>query len=91
MKVRVTKKVSDGIVDIPIHTEYIKLQDFLKFCNAVESGGMAKNFIVNEEVEVNGEVCTQRGKKPVSYTHLDVYKRQVLPYGPTESSAPTRR
>ena len=24
---------------------------------------MAKNFIVNEEVEVNGEVCTQRGKK----------------------------
>ena len=58
MKVRVTKKVSDGIVDIPIHTEYIKLQDFLKFCNAVESGGMAKNFIVNEEVEVNGETCT---------------------------------
>ena len=51
------------LVDIPIHTEYIKLQDFLKFCNAVESGGMAKNFIVNEEVEVNGEVCTQRGKK----------------------------
>ena len=63
MKVRVTKKVSDGIVDIPIHTEYIKLQDFLKFCNAVESGGMAKNFIVNEEVEVNGETCTMRGKK----------------------------
>ena len=60
---KVTKKVSDGIVDIPIHTEYIKLQDFLKFCNAVESGGMAKNFIVNEEVEVNSEVCTQRGKK----------------------------
>ena len=27
------------------------------------SSGMAKNFIVNEEVEVNGEVCTQRGKK----------------------------
>ena len=46
MKVRVTKKVSEEIVDIPIHTEFIKLQDFLKFCNAVESGGMAKNFIV---------------------------------------------
>ena len=60
MKVRVTKKVSDGIVDIPIHTEYIKLQDFLKFCNAVESGGMAKNFIVNEEVEVNGAFCSSR-------------------------------
>ncbi len=63
MKVRVTKKVSEEVVEIPIHTEYIKLQDFLKFCNAVESGGMAKNFILNEEVRVNGEVCTQRGKK----------------------------
>ena len=24
---------------------------------------MAKNFIVNGEVQVNGEVCTQRGRK----------------------------
>ena len=63
MKVRVTKKISEEITEIPIHTEFIKLQDFLKFCNAVESGGMAKNFIVNGEVTVNGEVCTQRGKK----------------------------
>lgn len=63
MKVRVTKKLPDDVTDIPIHTEFIKLQDFLKFCNAVESGGMAKNFILNEEVKVNGEICTQRGKK----------------------------
>ena len=63
MKVRVTKKLSADVIDVPIHTEFIKLQDFLKFCNAVESGGMAKNFILNEEVQVNGETCTQRGKK----------------------------
>ena len=63
MKVRVTKKLSADVIDVPIHTEFIKLQDFLKFCNAVESGGMAKNFILNEAVQVNGEVCTQRGKK----------------------------
>lgn len=63
MKVRVTKKLSESVIDVPIHTEFIKLQDFLKFCNAVESGGMAKSFILNEEVLVNGEVCTQRGKK----------------------------
>ena len=63
MKVRVTKKLSADVIDVPIHTGFIKLQDFLKFCNAVESGGMAKNFILNEEVQVNGEVCTQRGKK----------------------------
>ena len=63
MKVRVTKKLAEGPIEIPIHTEFIKLQDFLKFANAIESGGMAKTFIQNEQVPVNGEVCTQRGKK----------------------------
>lgn len=63
MKVRVTKKLSNDIIDVEIHTEFIKLQDFLKFCNAVESGGMAKTLIQNEAVSVNGAVCTQRGKK----------------------------
>ena len=49
--------------EIPITTEFIKLQDFLKFVNAVGSGGMAKNLIQEGEVQVNGEVCTLRGKK----------------------------
>ena len=48
---------------VAIHTEFIKLQDALKFANAVESGGMAKNVIMDEMVKVNGEVCTMRGKK----------------------------
>ena len=39
------------------------MQDFLKFANAIESGGMAKTFIQEGEVLVNGEVCTMRGKK----------------------------
>ena len=63
MKVRVTAKRAAAVEEIPIHTEFIKLQDFLKFANAVESGGMAKNMILAEEVQVNGEVCTMRGKK----------------------------
>ncbi len=63
MKVRVTKKLSAEPILVPITTEFIKLQDFLKFANACESGGMAKTFIQNGEVQVNGEVCTQRGKK----------------------------
>ena len=62
MKVRVTKK-NAAVEEVPIHTEFIKLQDFLKYANAVESGGMAKNMILAEEVKVNGEVCTMRGKK----------------------------
>ena len=62
MKVRV-RRVDPSEVEVPITTEYIKLESFLKLCNAVESGGMAKNFILNEDVAVNGEICTMRGKK----------------------------
>ena len=62
MKVRVTKK-QEHVEEIPITTEFIKLQDFLKYVNAVGSGGMAKNLIQEGEVQVNGEGCTMRGKK----------------------------
>lgn len=46
-----------------IKEDYIKLDSALKFANVVESGGHAKIVIQNGEVEVNGEVCTMRGKK----------------------------
>ena len=49
--------------DIQIHTEYIKLQDLLKFAGVVETGGDAKLIIQEGRVQVNGEVCTMRGKK----------------------------
>ena len=49
--------------DIQIHTEYIKLQDLLKFAGAVETGGDAKLIIQEGRGQVNGEVCTMRGKK----------------------------
>ena len=48
---------------ITITTEYIKLQDLLKFANLVATGGEAKERIQAGEVTVNGEVCTMRGKK----------------------------
>ena len=49
--------------DIQIHTEFIKLQDLLKFAGAVETGGDAKAIIQEGRVTVNGETCTMRGKK----------------------------
>ena len=61
MKVVVKKK--DNSVHVAITTEYIKLQDALKFANVVYSGGEAKTLILEEQVKVNGEVCTMRGKK----------------------------
>lgn len=46
-----------------ITTEFIRLQDLLKFEGLCETGGMAKVRIQEGEVLVNGEVCTMRGKK----------------------------
>ena len=48
---------------IIITTEFIKLQDLMKFANLVGSGGEAKVLIQEGDVKVNGEVCTMRGKK----------------------------
>ena len=61
MKVVVKKK--ENAVQVAITTEYIKLQDALKFANVVYSGGEAKTVILEEQVKVNGEICTMRGKK----------------------------
>ena len=49
--------------NIVITTEFIKLQDLLKFANLVETGGEAKERVQGGEVTVNGEVCAMRGKK----------------------------
>ena len=46
-----------------IHTEFIKLDQLLKYENLVESGAMAKMVILNGDVKVNGEIETRRGKK----------------------------
>lgn len=43
--------------------EYIRLDDLLKNVGAVSTGGHAKIVIQEGEVKLNGEVCTQRGKK----------------------------
>ena len=63
MKVTVKKKNTAVETPVAITTEYIKLQDAMKFANVVYSGGEAKQLILDEQVTVNGEVCTMRGKK----------------------------
>ena len=64
---------------ITITTEFIKLQDLLKFANLVETGGEAKELIQGGEVQVNGETCTMRGKKirPGDVVAFDVQKLTV--------------
>ena len=61
MKVVVKKK--ENSIPLEITTEFIKLQDAMKYANVVYSGGEAKVLIQEGQVQVNGEVCTMRGRK----------------------------
>lgn len=49
--------------EIIINTEYIKLDQFLKLADIVESGGEAKSYIAHNNIYVNNERETRRGRK----------------------------
>lgn len=48
---------------IAIKTEFIKLDQLLKFSGVADIGSEAKQMVLDGIVNVNGEVCTMRGKK----------------------------
>lgn len=50
-------------MEVKISSEFIKLDQLLKFANIVSSGGEAKLVISDGMVKLNGEVETRRGKK----------------------------
>lgn len=56
--------------EIKIETEFIKLGSLLKYANIVMDGGEAKHLIQSGHVKVDGEVCTQRGKKIYPNTNV---------------------
>ena len=66
-----------------IKTPFIKLDAALKFCGIAQTGGHAKLLIEEERVRVNGEVCTQRGKKLYPGDKFD-YKDLVFIITPEE-------
>ena len=57
---------------ISIKTEYIKLDSLLKLAAVAVTGGEAKNIIKDGFVKVNGNVCTERGKKIREGDRVDV-------------------
>ena len=48
---------------IKIDPPFIKLDSLLKICDIAQTGGHAKILIQDGLVEVNGEICDQRGRK----------------------------
>ena len=63
MKKLVVKVAEKEKKTVTIQTDYIRLDAALKLADAVQTGGHAKLVITEGDVKVNGEVCTQRGKK----------------------------
>ncbi|GAA0729444.1 RNA-binding S4 domain-containing protein [Dactylosporangium roseum] len=49
--------------EIEIRGDMIRLGQFLKLANVLESGGESKEVILEGEVTVNGEVETRRGRQ----------------------------
>lgn len=66
--------------EITIAGEYIRLDALLKYASLTASGGESKVRILSGDVLVNGEPCTQRGKKCRSgdVIELDGQKIQVI-------------
>ena len=52
-----------NIEKVKISTEFIKLDQFLKWLAVVDSGSEAKQVILDGMVKVNGDVEKRRGRK----------------------------
>lgn len=48
---------------VKIHTEFIKLNQLLKWVNAAESGAVANHMIMEGLVKVNGDAELKKGRK----------------------------
>lgn len=63
--------------EVKITTEYIKLDQLLKFSGAVSIGSEAKALIAEGKVKVNGEVCLMRGKKLRPGDVVTIYNKDI--------------
>lgn len=63
---------------IQIHTEYIKLSQFLKWAGICQTGGEADALILQGDISVNGAVETRRGKKLVPGDEISIYDSKYV-------------
>ena len=64
-----------NIEKVKISTEFIKLDQFLKWLAIVDSGSEAKQVILNGMVKVNGDVETRRGRKIYPEYKIEVFDK----------------
>ena len=56
---------------IEINTQYITLQQFLKYVGIADTGSHAKFLIEEYDILVNGQIVKQRGKKLYSGDRIE--------------------
>lgn len=55
--------MSNEIIKIKIETEFITLGQFLKFADVIDNGSMAKFFVKEHKINIDGEDENRRGRK----------------------------
>ena len=60
---------------VKISTEFIKLDQFLKWLAVVDSGSQAKQVILDGRVKVNDEVETRRGRKIYPEYKVEIFDK----------------
>ena len=64
-----------NIEKVKISTEFIKLDQFLKWLAVVDSGSQAKQVILDGKVKVNDEVETRRGRKIYPEYKVEIFDK----------------
>ena len=64
-----------NIEKVKISTEFIKLDQFLKWLAVVDSGSDAKQVILDGKVKVNDEVETRRGRKIYPEYKVEIFDK----------------
>ena len=64
-----------NIEKVKISTEFIKLDQFLKWLAVVDSGSQAKQVILDGEVKVNDEIEKRRGRKIYSEYKVEIFDK----------------
>ena len=67
-----------NIEKVKISTEFIKLDQFLKWIAVVDSGSEAKEVILDGKVKVNDEVETRRGRKIYHEYKVEIFGKTYI-------------
>ena len=65
---------------IKIETEYIKLDQLLKWAGVIGSGSDAKLVIMDGLVKVNGNIVNQRGKKIFRGDKIKIHLDDIIEF-----------